>query len=75
MRESINILPLIAEWISEHPKLAPQAHQLQRRHILQWLQGRIPSSQADLAADCLIAAGIGREAEQQGTVYCSCSYT
>jgi hypothetical protein len=45
-----------------------------RSGLLTFVKDRVPSEQVELAVDCLIAAGLGREQEQNGTVYCRCSY-
>jgi hypothetical protein len=73
MSAHINILPIIAEWIRNHPD-STDFWPTRRDRLISFLIGRVPDDQIDLAADCLIAAGIGNEAEQQGTVYCRCTY-
>ena len=87
----VNILPVIAEFISTHDM---HAESVSREYLINWLTGQLPTPagtitrrnpnysapfqpntvEAEIAADCLIAAGIGNEAEQQGTVFGFHSY-
>lgn len=69
----MNPLPLIAAYLRDHPGKS-QFHLTPRRDVLDWLAGRNPPHDIQLAADCLAAAGIGREQEQTATVYCRATH-
>ncbi len=74
----LNVLPLIAAWLDSEPVTG-----ISRDAIVRWvrhheweaaLQGEFTEEHVQLATDCLIAAGFGREAEQDGAVYGFYSY-
>ena len=77
-KKRINILPIINAWLDQSIDT-----DVERGFLVSWLTGKVSNrgafkplllEEAELAADCMIAAGIGNEEEQQGTVYCNCSY-
>jgi hypothetical protein len=79
LKEFVNILPIIHQWIDEHrdqsmfsddlTEIASWSH-ISRADLINWVNSRYPQyNNADLVVDCLIAAGIGNEAEQKETVY------
>lgn len=82
----MNILPIIALWLEQHS--SHEQSGMSRAELIAWmrrpsLNGKLSIAKVycgtdcediGLAADCLIAAGIGREEEQEKTVYCRCSY-
>ena len=66
----VNPLRYTNDWLSdEDPKIAT----VSRKRLVEWLSARddYDPLTVDLIADCMIAAGIGNEAEQQETVYCT----
>ncbi len=68
----MNPLPIIREWLDV---VGTDCDTVPRSEIIRWVQQRYPTClDPGLAADCLIAVGIGREPEQEGTVYCLASY-
>lgn len=82
--DKFNPLPMIAEYY-RHADMHDDP--VTRVYLCRWVGAKLAGrykgysgapymmpSQIDLAIDCLIAAGIGREEEQGGTVYCNCSY-
>ncbi len=78
---SVNILPIIAAWVSDHTVGTEvdrvMFDQPARAEIFAWFNQKYPNPvrlNLELVADCLIAAGIGREQEQNGTVCCRCTY-
>ncbi len=79
MTESyINPLHIIQAWIGEFHGGDVVIDPPTRLALTFWVEskGWYPpnDSQIELAVDCLIAAGIGREQEQTATVYCRASY-
>lgn len=83
----MNVLPLIRDWLAERGCLSDQGMLnayigLDRplfnlrpgREVLQeWLKSK-GVTELELAADAMIAAGIGRSEEQGCTVYCRVTY-
>lgn len=68
----MNPLPIINLWLCQHPY--HDMSDMPRVQLKEWLGKHFPSCDPDLAADCLIAAGIGQDAEQDKTVYCRATY-
>lgn len=68
----MNPLPLIAEFLAQNPHGGYA--DMSRAALRGWLTGKVADHMIDLAADAMIAAGIGREQEQIQTVYCRVSY-
>lgn len=86
MTTRINPLPIIADWLDSFPY--HDCSDMSREDLVQWLNRNSlrngnysrrlvynleDDHAVELAVDCLIAAGIGREAEQGQTVYCQAS--
>ena len=76
----MNGLKLINEFLAAHndPRedvLVYDLGNMTRSYIVQWIvsSGHYSDQEIDLAANILIAAGIGQAAEQTATVYCKCS--
>lgn len=79
----MNVLPLIADWLAEmgYPRDEEKLRYLvgldlrpSREVLQQWLRKK-GVRELELAADAMIAAGIGRSEEQGATVYCRVSYS
>ena len=72
----VNILPIINQWLSENFKNGKL--DVSRKELTAWVIIEVNlrglnclenGKKVSLIVDCLIAAGIGREAEQNATVY------
>ncbi len=64
----MNPLPLINDYLSQHPN--GRYAEVTRANLLAWLTARNHVGDIQLAADVMIAAGIGRQQEQTATVHC-----
>lgn len=68
----INILPIMRQYIEDMSQVV--STYTTRQQLLDWLKGKVSDNELDLAADCMIAAGFGEGAEQDGTVFGFYSY-
>lgn len=78
----VNVLPVINDWLNDSIMAAeefigpgkkpnrPDLYTFVKKHY----GNTYTVDQRNLLVDCMIAAGIGNEAEQCQTVYCRCSY-
>jgi hypothetical protein len=70
-KANVDPLPVIRAWLDQHSY--HDASDCGRGYLLHWLDAHCPyldADQREVAADCLIVAGIGNQTEQHRTVYC-----
>lgn len=67
----MNPLPLIALFLEQNKG---QCRDISRAALVSWLRARTNEEHVELAADSMIAAGIGIQQEQTQTVYCRVTY-
>lgn len=68
----MNPLPVIRRWLDCFD--SHTGTDMTRSDLLAWVAREFPNLPSDLTVDCLIVAGIGRDSEQSGTVYCRAEF-
>lgn len=69
MKDRVDPLAVVRVFLENHP-----VSDYPRDFLLTFAKRHFSYKDSDLVTDCLIAAGIGRFAEQTGTVWTSASY-